>query len=197
MKDQNSDHSTYREWLNLELDEALSPIQRKNLHDHLSICSECRQEQSELIALDEALVGSRVRVRPEFTREVMSGLPPAAWQARNPKSWVAALTAMVLLLAGSGVLIATAGEGLESVFTLAGVFAAIGDLFRSSIVVGAGLLDASWKGLGMAVREVLAGSIWSFLAVGVLVVALDMLLLRLLRKRTRFAVQSKPSDDRS
>ena len=196
MKSSNTDHSTYREWLYLELDGALDPLQRKDLRDHLAACSECQREQRELIALDELLIASRIAVRSDFTEDVMSALPPAAWQARNPRSWRAAVAALAVLLVAAGALVTTAGNGLASVSTVATVLATVADLFRTSIVVGAGLLGASWKGLGLAMQEILSGSIWNLLAVGALVLAVNLLLIGLLRRRYRYAREDHRSSQR-
>lgn len=196
MNSKNTDHSTYREWLYLELDGALNPLQRKDLRDHLAVCLECRHEQRELIALDEMLIASRITVRSDFTEDVMSALPPAAWQARSPRSWRAAIAVLVALLFGAGALVTTAGQGLSSISTLATLLATVADLFRSSIVVGAGLLGASWKGLGLAMQQILSGSIWNLLAVGALVLAVNLLLIGLLRRRYRFAREGHRSGRR-
>ncbi len=194
MNAQTSDHSTYREWLYLELDGALDTGQRSQLRDHLVGCPECQREQRELIALDELMIASRVDVRSDFSKDVMASLPTAAWESRNPKSWVAAMAATVLLLLGSGALIATSSESLGSVLTLATVFSTVAELLRSSIVAGAGLLGASWKGLGLAFQEVLSGSIWNLLAVGILVVAVNVLLIRLLRRQEPSALKTERSE---
>ena len=196
MNSKNTDHSAYREWLYLELDGALNPLQRKDLRDHLAVCFECRREQGELIALDEMLIASRIAVRSDFTEDVMSALPPAAWQARSPRSWGAAVAVLVMLLVGAAALVTTAGQGLTSISTVATLLATVADLFRSSIVVGAGLLGASWKGLGLAMQEILSGSIWNLLAVGALVLAVNMLLIGLLRRRYRYARDEHRSGQR-
>ena len=49
----------------------------------------------------------------------------------------------------------------------------------------AGLLSASWKGLGAGLQDVLGGSKWNLVAFGVLVLGVNALLFRLLRKRDR------------
>jgi len=193
MNAQTPDHSTYKEWLYLELDGALNIGQRSQLREHLVSCSECQKEQRELVALDELMISSRIEVRSDFSAEVMSALPTAAWESRNPKSWVAAVAMVLLLTVGSGVLIATAGDTLGSVLPMAAAFSAVAEMFRSSILAGAGLLGASWKGLGLAFQEVLSGSVWNLLAVGTLVVAVDVLLVRLLRRRTPSAQEANRS----
>ena len=193
MNTQTPDHSMYREWLYLELDGALNGGQRSQLRTHLVSCSECQEEQRDLIALDELMISSRVDVRSDFTAAVMSSLPTAAWESRNPKSWVAALAVVLLLAIGSGFLIATSGYTLGSVLPLAAAFSAVAEMLRSSILAGAGLLGASWKGLGLAFQEVLSGSIWNLLAIGTLVVAVDVLLVRLLARRAPSAREANRS----
>ena len=52
----------------------------------------------------------------------------------------------------------TSGAGVTS-SPLAEIFVAVFDLFRSSLVAGAGLLDASWRGVGLALGRLFDGSL--------------------------------------
>ena len=197
MNTQSPDHSTYREWLYLELDGALNVGQQSQLRRHLEGCSDCQREKRELTAFDELLVSSRIGVQHDFVDDVMASLPTAAWESRNPRSWVAAIAIVFLLILGSGILIATAGDGVGSVLPAASIFVAVGEMLRSSVVAGAGRLGASWKGLGLAFERLLSGSIWNLLAIGALVVAVDILLIRLLRRRQPSTVRSsQPRDEK-
>ena len=74
---------------------------------------------------------------------------------------------------------------------LAGALAAILGMLQSSALAGAGLLTASWKGLGLAFQELLGGSIWNLVAVSVLVFAVDFMLIRMLLR------QGQPAAERS
>ena len=199
MRTRQIDHSTYQEWLHSELDGALTTGERSQLRDHLVYCDQCRAEKEELIQLERLLAASHLPVRADFCEEVMASLPASGWEARFPKSWIAALVAVVLLVAGAAALISSAGDGLEPALPLAGAFIAILEMLQSSALAGAGLLTASWKGLGLAFQELLGGSIWNLLAVSILVFAVDFLLIRMLVRQGRPAAerasQSKSEHD--
>jgi hypothetical protein len=199
MRTRQIDHSTYQEWLHSELDGALTTGERSQLRDHLVYCDQCKAEKEELIQLERLLADSHLPVRAEFCDEVMASLPASGWEARFPKSWIAALVAVVMLVAGAAALISSAGSGLEPAVPLAGAFVAILEMLQSSVLAGAGLLTASWKGLGLAFQELLGGSIWNLLAISALVFAVDFLLIRMLVRQGRPAAeqasQSKSGQD--
>jgi len=193
MNTKQPDHTHYREWLYLEPDGELNAGQRSNLQQHLSGCASCRDERRELAQMYEILEQSKLPVGEEFTREVMVELPATGWETRSPRTWIAALVAVLVLSIGSALLIGGASENVLSAAPVA-VASAVWELLSSSALAGAGLLAASWKGLGLAFRDVLGQSIWNLLAMGVVVVGLDVLLIRfLLRRRTVEAA----ADDRS
>lgn len=195
MRTRQIDHSTYQEWLHSELDGALTTGERSQLRDHLVYCDQCRAEKEELIQLERLLAASHLPVRADFCEEVMASLPASGWEARFPKSWIAALVAVVLLVAGAAALISSAGDGLEPALPLAGAFIAILEMLQSSALAGAGLLTASWKGLGLAFQELLGGSIWNLLAVSILVFAVDFLLIRMLVRQGRPAAEKASQSD--
>ena len=172
------DHSTFQEWLNLDADGTLEPAERARLEEHLAGCEECRREREELLAFERLLQRSTVPVRPDFANAVMAALPPAGWEARSPRTWrfplaVAALMMLVagLLVAGSSV----APSGLAAV-------SAVGGMFRAAVLAGAGLLGASWKGIGIVVEDVISSPV-SLGAFGFLVLCLNLLLVSLVRRR--------------
>jgi anti-sigma factor RsiW len=195
MRTRQIDHSTYQEWLHSELDGALTTGERSQLRDHLVYCDQCKAEKEELIRLERLLTDSHLPVRAEFCDEVMASLPASGWEARFPKSWIAALVAVVALVVGAAALISSAAGGLEPAVPLAGAFVAILEMLQSSALAGAGLLTASWKGLGLAFQELLGGSIWNLLAISVLVFAVDFLLIRMLVRQARPAAERAPQSD--
>ena len=73
--------------------------------------------------------------------------------------------------------------------------AAVWELLSSSALAGAGLLNASWKGLGMAFQDLLGQSVWNIVAVGVLILCLDLILYRLLFGRRTVASDSDGRSD--
>lgn len=187
MNSKQPDHTTLREWLYLEPDGELSAGQAARLQQHLATCHDCRQEHQQLLALNRLLSESRISAGADFQREVMEGLPSAGWEARSPRSWIAAVVAVLLLSLGAGLLIGFSSTEVQSavpVTTLGALWASL----SSSALAGAGLIGASWKGLGVAFQQVVGESVWSMVVFGVLVLGLDLLLIRyLLRRRTAAA----------
>jgi anti-sigma factor RsiW len=189
MNTKQPDHTTYREWLYLEPDGELNTGERSSLQQHLSGCSSCRIERRELASLTEMVEQSRIPVREAFRQEVMAGLPAAGWETRSPRTWLAAVVVVLLLSVGSALLIGGASDDFLSAAPIAAA-AAVWQLISSSALAGAGLLAASWKGLGLAFQDVLGQSVWNMLALGALVVCLDLLLFRLLFRRRTAAAES-------
>lgn len=179
-------HDTFREWLFLELDGGLQPAEKSRLEAHLRVCDECRRERAGAASLARLLDASRVPVRQGFAREVVSALPATGWQGRHPRSWAAALVLLVALGAAAAATVATGG-GLAEGLPLAGALGAIAELLRSTALAGAGLLTASWRGVGLALEEALGGSTLNLVVFGVLVLGLDLLFIRFLLRSSRRA----------
>lgn len=178
------DHNTFRELLYLEADGELTTAERAALHRHLPGCGECRRARVELERLHLVMGDSRVPVRPSFREEVLAALPPAGWEAAHPRYWVASLVLMVAIGATAAGLLSSAG-GAGSSLPMAGALGAVVDLLRSALLAGAGLLTASWKGLGMAVDKALEGSILNRVAFGAVILGVNILFFRFLRRSGR------------
>ena len=172
------DHSTYRDWLNLDVDGLLAGEEKNRLEEHLAACAECRREHQELTALESLIRGSALAVRPDFRGAVMSSLPAAGWEARAPRTWRFPAAVFVLLGLAAALLVtgsASAPSGLTALL-------AVGGMFRAAALAGAGLLAASWKGIGLVVEEVISSPV-SLGAFGFLVLCLNLLLISLIRRR--------------
>ncbi len=187
------DHKTYREWLQLELDGRLAPERVHHLELHVARCDACRAERESLGRLRSALAAARIEVQPGFRETLLAALPAAGWEARRPGAWAAlgGLAAALALAAGGVVAFASPGAP-----PIAGTLLAIVDLLRASVVTGAGLLAASWRGVGLAVGEVLHGSPAAALALGASVLAVNLALVRLLRSRSRGAEARRVKEPR-
>jgi anti-sigma factor RsiW len=190
------DHSTYREWLDLDADGRLEgEEERARLEEHLASCAECREERQELRAFAGLLRRSAVEVRPDFRQAVMASLPTAGWEARaaSARTWRFPAAVLVLLGAlGAGMLLA----GTDPSSSGFSVLLAVGGLLRAAILAGAGLLAASWKGVGLVVERVISSPA-SLGAFGFLVLCLNLLLISLLRrKRPAAEAKGAPSDPR-
>jgi predicted anti-sigma-YlaC factor YlaD len=179
------DHSTFREWLNLDADGMLGGEERARLNEHVASCGECRQEREELLALGRLLQATMVAPRPEFRNAVMAALPHAGWEGRSPRTWSLPVAMMVMLMVGATLLVSGSAP-VPALSTLA----AVGGMLRAAALAGAGLLGASWKGIGLVVDEVLSSPV-SLAAVGFLVVCLNLLLVSLVRRRRPSAVEAR------
>ena len=187
-------HQDYHELLQMQTDGELSRLEAQRLDRHLAGCASCREEGRELRRLDGLLAAAAVRVRPGFREDVIAALPTTAWESRHPASWAAGVALVLLLGGGAFALTSAAGAAASPV---AEIFFAVLDLFRSSLLAGAGLLDASWRGLGLALGRLFDGSLLNLVAFGVFVIGVDALFLRLLlrtRKRVREAASSRDAD---
>ena len=175
------DHTTFREWLHLDADGQLPASRRAELEQHCASCASCRAEREDLLALDALLQKNRIPVRADFKDSVLASLPTTGWENRSPKTWGFPAAVLILLagiaaaLFGSAHLSAAGSGGASTLLALA-------DMLGSTVQAGAGLLAATWKGLGMAFGEVIASPM-SLGALAVLVVSLNLLLFSLLRRR--------------
>lgn len=173
------DHSTYREWLNLDADGLLAGEERTLLDEHLSSCADCRREREELVALDGLLKRTSVAVRPDFRETVMAALPPAGWEGRAPRAWRFP-AAVAALLGGLAAALVVAGPSANP--SSLSALLAVGSMFQAALLAGAGLLAASWKGVGLVMEEVVSSPA-SLGAFGFLVLCLNLLLISLIRRR--------------
>ena len=173
------DHSTYREWLNLDADGLLEGEERTLLNEHVASCAECRREREELAALEGLLRSSALAVKPDFKETVMASLQPAGWEARSPRTWRFP-AAVFVLLGGLAAVLTVAGSSAQPSGVSA--FLAVGSMFQAALLAGAGLLGASWKGVGLVFQEVISSPV-SLGAFGFLVLCLNLLLISLVRRR--------------
>jgi anti-sigma factor ChrR (cupin superfamily) len=174
------DHETLQEWLSLDQDGALKPAERTLLADHVAVCDACRRHRDQLVALDRLLAAERLPVRPKFRQMVMASLPPAGWEARAPRTW--RLPAAAVVLFGSmAAALAVSGSGAGNAPGFAPLLA-VAEMLQAATLAGAGLLNASWKGLGMVVGDVIASPA-SMAMFAFLVICLNLLVISLVRRR--------------
>jgi hypothetical protein len=125
----------------------------------------------------------------------MSALPTAGWEARSPRAW--RFTAAVILLLGA-LAAALMAAGSAPASSGLGTLAAVGGMLQAAVVAGAGLLGASWKGIGMVVDKVIASPV-SLGAFGILVLCLNLFLVSMIRRKrpAGAAAQRSRMDTRS
>ncbi len=128
---------------------------------------------------------------------MLSALPPTGWESRYPRAWAGALVLLALLAAATTVVVALGSGDPSGRLPLGAAAVALAELFRSALLAGAGLLSASWQGLGMAIWEALGGSKLSFALFAVLVLGVDLLFLRFLSRSWRAEPTGSPSAERS
>lgn len=179
------EHDTYRQWLDLEVEGELPEDLSGRLAEHLAACRDCRADRRRLVALRDALGAARIPVRDAFHGRVMASLPAPAWRplraADGRPAWRPAAALLLVLAALSALLFATAGSDLAAA-PLAGATAALVELVGAAMVTGAGLLAASWSGVGMVVGEMFSSSPLTLAAVAALLLFLSLLLAGLLRR---------------
>jgi anti-sigma factor RsiW len=174
------DHSTYREWLNLDADGLLEGEERTLLEQHLSTCTECRKERADLSALESLLRGSALAVRSDFRDAVMAAIPAAGWEGRSPRTWRFP-AAMIVLLGGLAAAFMVTGSGAEPSGVLSALLA-VEKMLGAAVLAWAGLLAASWKGIGLVFEEVISTPM-SLGVFGFLVLCLNLLLVSLIRRK--------------
>jgi len=189
-----TDCGSIREWLELEADGGLGAEERRMLDRHATGCAACREELRALAALRRALERSRLGVRAGFTAEVMSRLPAAGWEGGAPRAWRLPLALLAAFAAAAAALVGISSARFHPGVPFAGAVAAVADMMQTAALAGAGLLAASWRGIGLAVGELLAGSPGAIVAFVILVLAVDLLALALIRRRRVATVRGEGSD---
>lgn len=184
------DHTIYREWLNLDADGMLPREERARLDEHLAACPECRRDRDELAALDRLFQETRIAVRPDFRKSVLAALPAAGWEVRSLRAWRFPAAAFVLL-AGIAAALLSAGTIAGAEPAGLGTLAAVAEMVWATVLAGAGLLKASWKGIGIVVEDVLSSPL-TLGAFGVFVLCLNLLLISLVRRRRPAVLPAAP-----
>lgn len=188
------DHETYLQWLDFDLAGELGETERRQLAAHLEGCSGCREERRARTALDGLLAAGRVAVRGDFRSQVMASLPVAGWEARTRKAWAWPLAVLAALVVAIGALVGSSSGQLAPDGSAVGALGALTDLFTTGALAGAGLLGASWQGIGLITAEALGRIPGGLIAFTVLVVCLHFLLFSLLRRRTAHARAGRRGD---
>src|SRR5258706_7018786 len=187
------DHSTFREWVNLDADGRLAPAERARLEEHLAGCEECRREREELVAFQRLFESTTLPVRSGFADSVMAALPHAGWEGKSPRTWQFPLAVAAMLMLVAGFLIA--GSTSSSAPSGLAALDAMGGMVRAAALAGAGLLGASWKGIGLIVEDVISSPV-SLGAFGFLVLCLNLLLVSLVRRKRPSAATAEASRGR-
>ena len=170
------DRATLAEWTDLELDGQLGSDEQALLAERLAADTSLAADRRRLEDLHVMLKESRIAVRPGFRDEVMAALPASA---RAP-AWALPLAAMVALAAAAALVLGSA-EPAESHVWATGV--AILEFVKTTALAGAGLLVVSWRGLGLALEELITSSGAGLAAMAVLVLCVNLLFIHMMRRK--------------
>ncbi len=163
------------------VDGDVSEAERRLAERHLAGCAACRAEARALSALRELLAAERLSPAP---RALDLHAPRSAGRGR------AALAAAALVALFGGVLAVLAALA-PTVGSAASAAATLFDFTVTLGLLGAGLLDASWRGLNAAMSSALAPATPSLLFGVTAVVGLTGLLFALLRRGSRASARRR------
>lgn len=180
------DRATLVEWLDQDLDGQLGSAEQTRLAERLAADPELAAERRQLESLHGLLRATRVAVRPRFREQVMAALPVAAWQPGRVAAWALPLAMMVALAVAA---VWVLGTGTTSDGPIVGTAAAVVDFLKVTALAGAGLLAASWRGVGLGLEELIASSSLGLVAMAALVLAMNVLFFSMLRRRRPHDVQ--------
>jgi len=196
------DDTVLREWVDLELEGELGGTEKALLEERLPTRTDLARERRALSSLHAVLADARIPVREGFRARVMASLPAAAWARqlgrRSSAAWALPAAMVVVLGLGAALVLGAggAGGGQISDHHAWGVGAALFDFLQATVLAGAGLLFATWRGVGMGLEELIAESGASFAALAVFVLFLDLLFVLMLRRKPApVAADSSSSDE--
>jgi len=170
---------SHAELIDAWVDRALSDAERELAEQHLSVCTACRQDARDLACLHEILAEERVAPEP---RAVDLGVRQPGWQR-----WAAAAAVLVAAFGTAVGLVTLAPAGESAVAAVASLF----DFAATIGLLGSGLLDASWRGLGAAIASGFEQAAPALLFGCVAAVSLTALLFSLLRGGSRAAARER------
>lgn len=179
---ERQDHERMLQWLDEALDGELDASRSEVVTAHLAECGDCREARETSLRLRGWLDEDKVEVTPGFAARVTAALPVESWEIRPARSLRWAVGLLLLLASSSLLLLSAAGATEAAPFALLG---SIADLMATSALAGAGLLGATWRGVGLVLNELLTHSPVTLAAFALALVAVHGLLWRMLRPRRR------------
>ncbi len=133
-------------------------------------------------AIEPLLAAARVPVRDGFADEVMDRVAAGASSERAWMAW--GLAAAALLAVSSGLLMAGSG-GSE------GFLGALASALSATLLAGAGMLGATWSGVGAAMDAWLGASLATWAVASLVTAGLVFLCARTVRRAKRATVRSR------
>jgi hypothetical protein len=178
------DAETLSQWLDERASGCLDPAHLEVLEACLAADPALAQEAQFAQRFEGVMREARVEVRPSFLEAVMSALSESRRSEVRAQAPLSAwrLVAAVLAVTVGGALLLGAVTGPSSGLS---PLAAVADFFVTSGVAAGGLLGASWEGLSTSVGAWVRASVLNMVLFGGIVVALNLLLVSLVRSRRR------------
>lgn len=173
------------ELIDAYVDGAVGEAERRLAEQHMAECAACRDEARALSALHELLAAERLS--PEPLAIDLSGPLPTRLRGGRRRAAVAAAV-LVALVGGALAVVATLAPAAGSAASAA---ATLFDFTVTLGMLGAGLLDASWRGLNVAMSSALEPATPAVLFGGAAVVGLTGLLYSLLRRGSRASARQR------
>lgn len=176
-------------WMDLDAEGLLGSAEKTQLDAFLEQldgrsaeeASALRAEREHWFRLHQSLAQDHTQVRSSFHDDVMASIDPTLWQKQESQAWRLPLAMMLIFALGA----AWSLTGVGAEHPVLGTGAAIADFLQSTTLAGAGLAVASWRGAGMGLEELFAGSQMNLVALAVLVLCVNLLFVSLLRRRPK------------
>ncbi len=188
-----TDTATWRRWVDLDLEGELPQEDKARLAKIAETDSQVLAERQALESLHQIIDDDRIPVRPGFTERVMTSLPRAWWEEQRSSSalpvWALPLAMTLILTLGAALLLG----GAEETGRFAGIGLAIIDFVQVTFLAGAGMLFATWRGIGFGLEQLIADSGMNLLAAVAGVVFLNLLFFSLLRRHAPATESDKKS----
>ena len=193
----STDNATWKQWVDLDLEGQLEAVEQTRLDEVLEADEAARAERRTLGSLHRMMDEDRISVRDGFTAQVMEALPRAWWERGAAPAGLPrfALPLAMMLIAALGAAILIGGSEEAGRFT--GIGVALFDFVQMTVLAGAGMLFATWRGVGFGLQEMIGTSNAGLAAFVLMAVCLNLLLFSMLRRRPRPAAQTAEAGETS
>ncbi len=189
-----TDSATWKTWVDLDLEGELREEDKARLDALAETEPRVQAERFALESLHRMIGDDRIPVRPGFAARTMAALPHAWWERRRSSAalpvWALPLAMMLVMALGGALLLG----GAEETGRFAGIGLAVLDFVQVTFLAGAGMLFATWRGVGFGLEQLIADSGMNLLAMVAGVVFLNLLFLSLLRRRSHVTESAESSD---
>ncbi len=192
-----TDSATWKMWVDLDLEGELPEEDKARLAEMAEIDARTDAERHDLESLHRMIDQDRIAVRPGFAARVMTALPRAWWEQHRSSAglpvWALPLAMTLILTLGAALLLG----GSEEAGRFTGIGIAVIDFVQVTFLTGAGMLFATWRGVGIGLEQMIADSGMNLLAMVAAVVFLNLLFFSLLRRQppaTESAKSAKSHD---